>query len=132
MRIDTDIERVSVEIEGEEYEVAEKTVAVADALIDAAARCDGKPQYKLWLAELEVLLGADAVRRLFPDGKRENIDRMQRIHAGVLEAFEYNSRAVLERQAQLQREALEPMTDFLRQLESALKADAKNGIRRVK
>ena len=131
MRIDTDVDRVLVEIEGAEYEVAPKTVAVADALIDAAARCDGKPEYRLWLAELEVLLGADAVRRLFPDGKRENIDRMQRIHAGVLEAFEYNSRAVQEQAAQRQREALEPMSDFLRQLAQALNAE-KNGIRRIK
>lgn len=131
MRIDTDIERVRIEIEGEEYEVAPKTVAVADALIDAAARCDGKPEYKQYLADLEVLLGADAVRRLFPDGKRENIDRMQRIHAGVLEAFEYNSRAVQEQAAQRQREALEPMSDFLRQLAQVLNAE-KNGIRRIK
>lgn len=131
MRIDTDVDRVLVEIEGAEYEVAPKTVAVADALIDAAARCDGKPEYKQYLADLEVLLGADAVRRLFPDGKRENIDRMQRIHAGVLEAFEYNSRAVQEQNAQRQREALEPMSDFLRQLAQALNAE-KNGIRRIK
>ena len=131
MRIDTDVDRVLVEIEGAEYEVAPKTVAVADALIDAAARCDGKPEYKQYLADLEVLLGADAVRRLFPDGKRENIDRMQRIHAGVLEAFDYNSRAVQEQKAQRQRESLEPMSDFLRQLAQALNAE-KNGIRRIK
>lgn len=131
MRIDTDVDRVLVEIEGAEYEVAPKTVAVADALIDAAARCDGKPEYKQYLADLEVLLGADAVRRLFPDGKRENIDRMQRIHAGVLDAFEYNSRTVQEQAAQRQREALEPMSDFLRQLAQALNAE-KNGIRRIK
>ena len=131
MRIDTDVDRVLVEIEGAEYEVAPKTVAVADALIDAAARCDGKPEYKQYLADLEVLLGADAVRRLFPDGKRENIDRMERIHAGVLEAFDYNSRAVQEQKAQRQRESLEPMSDFLRQLAQALNAE-KNGIRRIK
>ena len=132
MRIDTEIDRVRVEIDGEEYAVAEKTIATAEALIDAAQRCEGKPQYRLWLAEIEVLLGTDAVRKLFHDGKRENIDRIQRIHAGVLEAFDHNAQAVLERQAQLQREALEPVTDFLRQLESALKADAKSGIRRAK
>ena len=131
MRIDTDVDRVLVEIEGAEYEVAPKTVAVADALIDAAARCDGKPEYKQYLADLEVLLGADAVRRLFPDGKRENIDRMQRIHAGVLEAFEYNSSAVKENAANRMLKELAPMSDFLRQLAQALNAE-KNGIRRIK
>lgn len=132
MRIDTDVDQARVEIDGEEYAVAEKTIATAEALSDAFQRCEGKPVYRLWLAELEVLLGADAMRKLFRDGKRENIDRIQRIHAGVWEAFDKNGRDVLERKAQLQRDALEPMTDFLRQLESALKADAKNGIRRVK
>ena len=130
MRIDTDIERVSVEIEGDEYKVAEKTVAVADALIDAAARCDGKPEYKQYLADLEVLLGADAVRRLFPDGKRENIDRMQRIHAGVLDAFDYNSRVMQDAQAERQREMLAPVSDFMRQTAQLLKMDEKKGIRR--
>lgn len=132
MRIDTDVDQARVEIDGEEYAVAEKTIATAEALSDAFQRCEGKPVYRLWLAELEVLLGADAMRKLFRDGKRENIDRIQRIHAGVWEAFDKNGRDVLERKAQLQRDALEPMTDFLRQLESALKADAKNGIRRGK
>lgn len=132
MRIDTDVDQARVEIDGEEYAVAEKTIATAEALSDAFQRCEGKPVYRLWLAELEVLLGADAMRKLFRDGKRENIDRIQRIHAGVWEAFDKNGRDVLERKAQLQRDALEPMTDFLRRLESALKADAKNGIRRVK
>lgn len=132
MRIDTDIDHVRVEIDGEEYAVAEKTIATAEALSDAAQRCEGKPVYRLWLAELEVLLGADAMRNLFHDGKRENIDRIQRIHAGVWEAFDKNGRAVLERKAQLQCAQLEPMTDYLRQLESVLRADAKNGIRRAK
>lgn len=132
MRIDTDIDQVRVEIDGDEYAVAEKTIATAEALSDAAQRCDGKPQYRLWLAELEVLLGADAVRKLFHDGKRENIDRIQRIHAGVWDAFDKNGRDVLERKAQLQCAQLAPMTDYLRQLESVLRADAKSGIRRAK
>ena len=132
MRIDTDIDQVRVEIDGEEYAVAEKTIATAEALSDSFQRCEGKPVYRLWLAELEVLLGADAMRKLFRDGKRENIDRIQRIHAGVWDAFDKNGRAVLERKAQLQCEQLEPMNDFLRNLGFALKADAKSGIRRAK
>lgn len=130
MRIDTDIERVSVEIEGEEYEVAEKTVAVADALIAAAVKNAGNPDYKIWLSDLEVLLGKDAVRKLFPGGKSENMDRMERIHAGVLEAFDYNSRVMQDAQADRQRERLAPVSDFMRQTAQLLKMDEKKGIRR--
>lgn len=130
MRIDTDIERMSVEIEGEEYEVAEKTVAVADALIAAAEKNADKPNYKIWMADLEVLLGKDTVRKLFPGGKNENLDRMQRIHAGVLEAFDYNSRAMQDAQVERQREMLEPVNDFMRRTAQVLKMDEKKGIRR--
>lgn len=130
MRIDTDIERMSVEIEDEVYEVAEKTVAVADALIAAAEKNADKPNYKIWMADLEVLLGKDAVRKLFPGGKNENIDRMQRIHAGVLEAFDYNSRAMQDAQVERQREMLEPVNDFMRRTAQVLKMDEKKGIRR--
>lgn len=130
MRIDTDIERVSVEIEGEEYEVAEKTVAVADALIAAAEKNAGKPEYKIWLSDLEVLLGKDAVRKLFPGGKSENMDRMERIYAGVLYAFDYNARMIQDAQAERQRERLAPVSDFMRQTAQLLKMDEKKGIRR--
>ena len=130
MRIDTDIERMSVEIEDEVYEVAEKTVAVADALIAAAEKNADKPNYKIWMADLEVLLGKDAVRKLFPGGKNENIDRMQRIHAGVLDAFDYNARAMQDAQVERQREMLEPVNDFMRRTAQVLKMDEKKGIRR--
>ena len=88
--IETNIERITVEIDGAEYEVAEKTIEVAEKLIAARAKCIGRAEYHLWLAELEILLGKNAVRELFKAGKKENLDRMERIHAGVLEAFEYN------------------------------------------
>ena len=54
--IDTDIKAITVEIEEKEYTVAAKTVEIADRLAEAAKKCAGQPEYKLWLAELEVLL----------------------------------------------------------------------------
>lgn len=90
-RIDTRIDRVRVEIEGREYALAEKTVERAEALIEARRKLRSAPGYRLWLAELRILLGKRAVKRLFPHGDRENIDRMQRIHGGVMRAFEHNA-----------------------------------------
>ena len=90
-RIDTEIDRVRVEIEGRVYALAEKTIAVAEALRTVRRKYRDAPGYRLWKAELKVLLGKRAVKKLFADGDRENLDRMQRIHGGVLRAFEYNA-----------------------------------------
>lgn len=123
MRINTEVDTVIVEIDGEEYPVTEKTVAVAEALDAAAKKCVGKPEYLLWKSQLEVLLGKDAVKRLFSSGKNENIDRMERIYQGVSQAFEYNSKAL---EAELMNDtagalsdfshSLAPVTEFLKQI----------------
>ena len=94
IKIDSKIDRVRVEIEGRLYPLAEKTRAVADALIAARKRLRRAPEYRLWQAELRILLGRRAMARLFRSGSRENLDRMQRIHSGVLRAFEHNAEAV--------------------------------------
>ena len=90
-RIDTEIERVCVEIEGQVFPLAEKTISLAERLRAVRRKYRDAPGYRLWMAELRLLLGRRAVKRLFSDGDRENLDRMQRIHAGVLRAFEHNS-----------------------------------------
>lgn len=128
--INTEIDRVIVEIEEKEYPVTEKNVETADKLAEAAKRCTGQPEYKLWLAELEVLLGKNAVRELFCNGKKENIDRIQRIHAGVLRAFEHNADALQEEETARQQELLAPLTELLRQLAAVNRSEEKKAIRR--
>lgn len=87
MVIDTDVKRIVVEIDGEEYELAPKTIEVSDRLVEIEERCKGKPEYKMWQEELKLLLGDDAVAKIFKDGKRENLDRMKAIYLGVANAF---------------------------------------------
>lgn len=128
--INTDIEKVIVEIEDREYPVAEKTVAIADKLEEAAKKCTGMPEYKLWLAELEILLGKAAVRELFKGGKGENIDRMHRIHAGVMRAFDHNAENLREQEAERQRELMAPLADLLRQMAAVSRMDEKKMIHR--
>lgn len=130
MIIDTDISSIIVEIEGNEYPIAEKTVETADKLIDAQKRCAGQPQYKMWMAELEVLLGKPAISALFSRGKKENIDRMQRIHAGVVNAFEYNAAAVADEQAKQQMEQVAPINDLIQQINTMMRNAAKEQPRR--
>ena len=96
MRIGTKVDRVRVEIEGRTYALAEKTIAVADALCAVRRKYRDAPGYRLWMAELRILLGKRAVKKLFTDGEKENLDRMQRIHDGVLRAFEHNAAQVEE------------------------------------
>ena len=97
MRIETKIDRVRVEIEGRVYALAEKTVEVAEALCRVRRKYRDAPEYRLWMAELKILLGKRAVKRLFTDGEGENLDRMQRIHDGVLRAFEHNAAQIEEK-----------------------------------
>ena len=96
MQIGTEIDRVRVEIEGRVYALTEKTIAVAEALCAARKKYRDAPGYRLWMAELKILLGKRAVKRLFTEGERENLDRMQRIHNGVLRAFEHNAAQIEE------------------------------------
>lgn len=124
--IDTSVEKAAVTIDGAEYPVAAKTVAVAEELLAAQRRHAGRPEYQLWLAELEILLGKQAVKKLFRGGKKENIDRLQAIYAGVSAAFERNSEKIDREQAARRAaafdelaEALGPINDLLRQLSQA-------------
>lgn len=122
MRINTKIERVNVEIDGKTYELVEKTVGIAEKLRDAAMNCYGMPEYRLWLKEIEILLGTDAVEELFRDGNDENLDRMERIHDGVLSAFDYNSAKMREEHLRRQQEPLEPVRGLYRQIEKTFQA----------
>ena len=122
MRINTKIERVNVEIDGKTYEVAEKTVSIAEKLRDAAMNCYGLPEYRLWLKEMEILLGTDAVEELFRDGNDENLDRMERIHDGVLSAFDYNSAKMREERQRKDQEPLEAVRGLYRQIEKTFQA----------
>lgn len=94
MRIDTEIRPVIVEIDGKEYDVAPKTVELLEKLrgVEDAAVKAGKMRHEMEIEQLELLLGRQAVRELFKAGKNENVDRVDAIYYGVLEAFDASSR----------------------------------------
>lgn len=94
IRIDTEFSNGVVEIDGEEYEVAPRTIEVCDRLTDIEKKTPAVPGYKLWMAELEVLLGKSAMRKIFPHGSKESVDRIQAVFAGVAKAFNGNSDAI--------------------------------------
>ena len=116
MRIDTEIRPVIVEIDGKEYDVAPKTVELLEKLrgVEDAAVKAGKMRHKMEMEQLELLLGRQAVRELFSSGKKENVDRVDAIYYGVLDAFDASSRE--------RREArTDAMADEFRAVAEALK-----------
>ncbi|MDO4547542.1 MAG: hypothetical protein Q4D04_05565 [Clostridia bacterium] len=123
MRIDTTVKRVAVEIEGNLYEVEPKTVATAERLKQAEHSAEGeKARYQLWLDQLGILLGKAAVKRLFPAGKNENLDRMELIYLGVMDAFDAGARQAREARNQQAVKAIEDMEKQLRPLRELLES----------
>ena len=120
MRIDTDIKTVLVEIDGEEYEVAENTIATFEKIDKVMTDMVGKPTFRVWMAVIEILLGKTAYKKIFSDGKNENIDRIERIYEGVMKAYRYNSETFREEQEQEKSDnvadRIKPITDMVKEL----------------
>lgn len=94
MRIDTEINDITLEIDDNEYALAPRTIELCDKLAQLEKKLEGQPLYRLWLAELELLLGKAAIKQIFPNGQRENVDRIYAIYRGAARAFRYNSDAM--------------------------------------
>lgn len=117
MQINTEIKDVIVTIDGKDYIVAEKTVDVAERLKKVESAHVGKStQYELWLAQLEIMLGRDSVRELFPKGRGENLDRMENIYYGVLSAFDHNGAELRDERYRETMDTLAQMSDRLKPL----------------
>lgn len=128
IRIDTDVPEVIVEIDDREYPVAARTVDTMDKLIEVGKLNAGKPNYRLWMAELEVLLGKKACRELFTGGKNENVDRLQMIYTGVVRAFQHTDEEIStltrEREIQAVATALAPLNELMKNIRAVDKKGA--------
>ena len=121
MNINTEIKEIIVTIDGVDYSVAEKTIDVADRLRRAEEQCAGKSaQYELWLAQMRIMLGDDAVKALFPKGRAENIDRMENIYYGVLTAFDHNGAELRDERSRDMMDELDKMAVKLKPLTEVL------------
>ena len=128
MRIDTEIRPVIVEIDGKEYDVAPKTVELLEKLrgVEDAAVKAGRMRHEMEMEQLELLLGRQAVRELFSAGKRENVDRVDAIYYGVLDAFDASSRERREARTDAMAdefsaiaEALKPLAEMMALMRNA-------------
>ena len=135
MRIETSIPEIIIEIDDKEYPLVPRTIDVIDRLEAAGQANAGKPAYKLWLAELEIVLGKAACKELFPDGKAENMDRLQMIYAGVSKAFNRTSDEVATasqiEQLEAVATALGPLNETLRNIRALGQSGGDGQIRKI-
>ncbi len=102
MNIDTEVRNVIVTIDGVDYPVRERTEETEELLREHDRRAATATQYESDISLLEILLGKDAVKDLFPKGKKESLLRLHKIARGVIDAYEFEmnelSKADIEKQ----------------------------------
>ena len=80
--------KVSVRIDGEEYEVAARTPEIDKKLQQHNENLDSMTSYEASMNLCQILLGEDAVKKIFPNGEKENLNRMYYIARGVDGAYQ--------------------------------------------
>ena len=89
MNIDTEVRKVTVTIDGKDYPVRDRTEETEELLREHDRRAATATQYESDISLLEILLGKEAVKELFPNGKRESLLRIHKIARGVIGAYTY-------------------------------------------
>ena len=81
--------RVSVRIDGEEYQIAERSQAVDDALQAHNENIENMDSYDASYNIVRILLGEDSARKIFTKERdKENLNRMYFIAKGVDDAYQ--------------------------------------------
>ena len=80
--------KILVRIGGEEYEVAERTAEVDEKLQAHNDNLDNMSSYEASYNLVKILLGDDAVKKVFPNGKKENLTWMYRVAKAIDEAYQ--------------------------------------------
>lgn len=129
MIINTDVAKIVVEIDDNEYELADRTIELMKKLvkIEEDSVASGRLEPEKQLDQLQLLMGKEAVRKVFPKGQKENADRLNAIYYGVIQAFDTNAARVRAESAQARREELNAVTEPLKPLAEVLAAMKNNG-----
>ena len=80
--------KIMVRINGEEYEVAERTAEIDKKLQAHNDSLDNMTSYEASYNLVKILLGEDAVKKVFPKGEKENLTFMYKVAKGVDEAYQ--------------------------------------------
>ena len=90
--------QIFVRIDGEEYEVAARTPQTDRKLQAHNESIDQLSSYEASLNLCRILLGDDAVKKLFPNGEKENLNRMYYIARGVDQAYQAEYQELRDRE----------------------------------
>lgn len=80
--------KIFVRIDGVEYEVAERKPEIDEQLQRHNENLDTMSAYDSSYNLVRILLGDEAVKKIFPNGKNENLNRMYYIAKGVDNAYQ--------------------------------------------
>ena len=89
MNIDTEVRNVIVTIDGVDYPVRDRTEETEELLRDHDRRRASSTMYESDISLVEILLGKEAAKSLFPNGKKESLLRLHKIAKGVIDAYTY-------------------------------------------
>ena len=80
--------KIFVRIDGVEYEVAERKPEIDEQLQRHNENLDTMSAYDASYNLVRILLGDEAVKKIFPNGKGENLNRVYYIAKGVDSAYQ--------------------------------------------
>lgn len=83
-----DSKKIFVKINGEEYEVAERTAEIDEKLQAHNDNLDNMSSYEASYNLVKILLGDENAKKIFPNGKKENLTWMYRVAKAVDEAYQ--------------------------------------------
>lgn len=124
MNITYEPKEIIVEIEGNEYVVAPRTEALEAKLREHDDNLDKNTQYENDISMVQLLLGKEAVKKLFPNGTKEDLDRLYVYANAVKSAYFANYNQLKE---EIEEKDLEPVMDKLAKLSAQLKPIAEVG-----
>lgn len=85
--ISYNVPAIKVQIDGQEYTVPARTERLERQLKQHDDRLKSVSQYQSDLDLVKIILGADAVKQIFPNGEDENLDRMHYIAVKLMEIY---------------------------------------------
>lgn len=98
-KIDLDVNIYELEINGKTYPVAERSAETEEKISARDARLKTASEYDSNIELLETLLGKDAVKEIFPEGKSTNLDAIAKVAYYALKYYyhdknEFESRII--------------------------------------
>ena len=88
MNITYEPKKIIVTIDDVDYEVAERTVATDKLLQEHNEKIGTMTNFEANYDLVKILLGAEAAKKIFPNGDKENVTRSYVIARGVDDAYQ--------------------------------------------